>query len=240
MINQNCPYILRDLYYYDIVSAFPTIMGTQNYDFKNIDLSNKEERNQFIGKEQIQNKNLSTFLNESVKDLTDFYLQYNEIDDEDIIFRQKDGFIIKKMLVQNNLYIEMKLRHILSLMFIDVNRDKMIYFDEDDNIQVKGVRHYYEKLNDIYLKFLNLNFYDKKCLSVQLQDIKKSVIESNDKFLFGINDESVQYTFILKNGKNIRTYDVDFVDIDEIDRYKYFEFYFKPFLDAIFIEEFCK
>lgn len=238
MINQNCPLILHDLYYYDIVSAFPTIMSAQNYDFGNVDLNNKEERNIFIGKEQLKNQNLSSFLNESVKDLTDFYLQYNEINDDDVIFRQKDGFIITKMLAKNDLYIEMKLRHMLTLLFIDINRQSMIYFDENNNIEIKGVRHYYDALKPIYEKFFNLDFYNKKTLSLQLKDIKDSIILSKDKYLFGINDDDIKYTFILKNQKQIKTYDVDFVDIDEIDKNKYFNYYFKPFLDAIFIEEF--
>lgn len=238
MINQNCSLIQKDLYYYDIVSAFPTIMQNNNYDFGNINLDNKEERNIFIGKQQIKNKGLSIYLNDSIKELTDFYLQYNEVDDEDVIFRQKDGFILKKLLPKNNLYIEMKLRHMLSLLFIDIDRTKMIYFDEDNKIHVKGVRYYYEKLNDIYLKFLELNFYDKSVLATQLQYIKNNFINSKDKLLFGINGDDVQYTFILKNGKSIRTYDPDFVDIKEIDRIKYFNFYIKPFTDSIFKEEF--
>ena len=236
MINQNCPYILRDLYYYDIVSAFPTIMKNQNYDFGNVDLNNKEERNIFIGKEQIKNKNLGIFLNESVKDLTDFYLQYNEIDDEDVIFRQKDGFIITKMLAKNDMFIEMKLRHMLSLLFIDIHRQSMIYFDENDNIEVKGVRHFYDKLKDIFIKFKDFDFYNKRTLSLQMQDIKNNVVNSKDKLLFGIDDDDVRYTFILKNGKQIKTYDPDFVELSEIDTYKYFNYYFKPFLDSIFIE----
>ena len=48
-ISEKCPLIMRDLYYYDIVAAFPTIMGKQFYDFKNIDLDNKEERSKFVG-----------------------------------------------------------------------------------------------------------------------------------------------------------------------------------------------
>ena len=60
MINQTCPLVLRDLYYYDIVAAFPTIVQKQDYDFGNVDLSNKQERNMFIGKEQINNKNRVT------------------------------------------------------------------------------------------------------------------------------------------------------------------------------------
>jgi hypothetical protein len=214
-------------------------MQNNNYDFGDIDLNNKEERNIFIGKQQIKNKGLSQYLNDSIKELTDFYLQYNEIDDDDVIFRQKDGFILKRILPKNNLYIEMKLRHMLSLLFIDIDRTKLIYFDECDNIYIKGVRHYYDSLKSVYSKFLTLNFYDKSVLSLQLQTIKNEFINSTDKLLFGINGDDIQYTFILKNGKSIRTYDPDFVDINEIDRIKYFNFYIKPFTDAIFKEEFC-
>jgi len=236
MINQKCPLVLHDLYYYDIVSAFPTIMQNQNFNFGNIDLTNKQERNTFIGKQQIKNKNLSGYLNDSVKYLTDFYLQYNEIDDEDVIFRQKDGFILKTLLPKNNLYIEMSLRHTLPLLYIDTKREGMLYFDETDELYVKGVRYYYEKLDEIYSKFLNLDFYDTRTLCIQLQDIKDSVVNSNDKLLFGINGDDVQYTFILKNGKKVRTYDPDFVELDEIDKYRYFNHYFKPFTDSVFIE----
>ena len=52
MINQTCSLILKDLYFYDVVSAFPTIMNNVNYNFKDIDLDNKTERNIFIGLEQ--------------------------------------------------------------------------------------------------------------------------------------------------------------------------------------------
>ena len=238
MINQTCPLVLHDLYYYDIVGAFPTIMQNQNYDFGDIDLDNKQERNIFIGKQQIKNKNLSSYLNDSVKYLTDFYLQYNEIDDEDVIFRQKDGFILKKILPKNNLYIEMTLRHVLPILYIDITREKMIYFDENDELYVKGVRYYYDRLSDVYLKFKDLDFYNKKILCLQLQDIKNSVVYCKDKLFFGMNGDDVQYTFILKNGKKIRTYDPDFVELEEIDRQYYFDVYFKPFLDSIFIEEF--
>jgi len=238
MINQNCSLILHDLYYYDIVSAFPTIMSAQNYNFGNIDLNNKEERNIFIGREQLKNSNLGSFLNESVNNLTDFYLEYNEIDDNDVIFRQKDGFIITKMLAKNNLYIEMKLRHMLSLLFIDINRQSMVYFDENNDIEIKGVRHYYKALKNIYSKFIDLDFYNKKTLTIQLKNIRDNVVLSKDKFLFAIENDDNEYTFILKNQRQIKTYDVDFVDLEEIDKVKYFNYYFKPFLDAIYIEEF--
>lgn len=239
MINQNCSLVLRDLYYYDIVSAFPTLMKQQNYDFKDVDINDKEQRNLFIGKQQIGNQNLSGFLNESVKDLTDFYLQYNEIDDKDVIFRQKDGFILTKMLTFDNSFVEMKLRHMISIMIIDIKREKYITFDEDNNLSVKGVRHYYHRLDEIYKMFLDLNFYDIDILCTQLQNIKNIVLNQKDISFYGIEDEDdVGMLFIYKNGKNILTRDIDFIEPNKIDRNKYFDFYFKPFIDSIFMEVF--
>jgi len=237
MINQHCHLILRDLYYYDIVSAFPTILNNQNFDFGNVDLNNKMERNLFIGKKQIGNKNLSGFLNDSVNDLTDFYLQYNEIDDEDVIFRQKDGFILTKLLTNNNAFIEMKLRHMLQLLIIDVDREKMIYFDEDGNLSVKGVRHYYKQLDTIYKKFYDINFYDKNILCIQLQNIKDACLNNKDISFYGIDeDDDGRMLFMYKNGKTICTKDIEFIEPEKIDRQKYFNVYFKPFLDSIFME----
>jgi hypothetical protein len=227
---------MRDLYYYDIVSAFPTIMQNQNFNFGDLDLSNKEARNIFIGKKQIQNKNLSIFLNESVKNLTDFYLSINEINDDDVVYRQKDGFIITKPLVKNDMYIEMTLRHTLPILFIDTSKTLICYINESNEIEVKGIRNYYDKLMDVYKRFFDLNFYDVSVLTRQLQIIKDDFVNSKDKLMFGINGDDIQYTFILKNGKKIRTFDPDFVELNEIDRYKYFDYYFKPFMDAIFME----
>lgn len=238
MINQNCPYILKDLYFYDIVSAFPTIMQTQGYDFKDVDLDNKEERNIYIGRQQLKHKNLSLFLNDSIKDLTNFYLNHNEIDDDDVVYRQKDGFIIKKPLAKNNLYIEMKLRYIIDIMFIDIHRQSMITFNEFGDMEVKGVRNNYKRLEDIYRKFGNLDFYNKRTLMLQLEDIKNSVVESTDKSLFGVNAEDGSNIFILKNNKSIRTFDLDFVELEDIDKVKYFNVFFKPFIDSILMEIF--
>lgn len=239
MINKTCPLVLRDLYYYDIVSAFPTLMDQQHYDFGKVDLNNKEERNIFIGKQQINNKNLSGFLNESIKDLTNFYLQYNEIDDENVIFKQKDGFIINKMLTKNNSFIEMKLRFMITLLIIDVDREKILYFDDSGNMTVKGVRHYYQRLNDIYKKFYELNFYDKSILALQLQNIKDTCIQNKDITFYGIDeDDDGRMMFLYKNGKSITTRDVDFIEPEKINKCKYFDFYFKPFTDSVFMEAF--
>lgn len=235
MINRNCNLVLRDLFYYDVVAAFPTIMQQQHYDFGNILLDDKEERNIFIGKEQRDNKNLSSFLNNSVTSIVDYYLTINEIDESEIIFRQKDGVILTRKLLVNNQFIELKLRKILSLLLISLDRSNMIYFDDFGELSVKGIRHYYDRLDDIYRMFYKLDFYNKKILFQQLQYIKDKVVNNDDIMFYGIKKDDSRFTFITKTG-SITVHDIDFVNPEDIDKQKYFNFYFKPFIDSIYLE----
>lgn len=236
MINTTCSLVLRDLYLYDIVSAFPTIMSRQFYDFKGVSLDDKAARNVFIGKEQANNIQLSTYLNESVKSLTNHYLRINEIKDDEIIFRQKDGFILTKKLAINKDFIEMKLRSMISLLIINTNRTGMIYWDDFGELSVKGVPHYYHELDSIYTKIYDFNFYDIKTLFKQMESLKNKILKPTNIKLYGVEKEKGQYTFMLKNNKAMRVRDLDFVNPKDIDTRKYFNFYFKPFFDSIYLE----
>lgn len=235
MINKNCPLILRDLYSYDIVAAFPTIMSRQFYDFKGISLKDKQERNLFIGKEQKGNPQLSSFLNESVKSLTDYYLRVNEIKDDQVIFRQKDGFILSTKLAKNTDYIEMKYRGMIDLMILNTNRTAMVYFDEMGELSVKGVKYYYKGLDPIYKKFLTLDYYDKRTLFRQMENLKNKVLKPTDVSLYGVQKDDY-YTFMLKGEKAIRVKEFSYINPKDIDTRKYFNFYFKMFFDSIYIE----
>lgn len=210
-------------------------MSRQFYDFKGISLSNKTQRNLFIGKEQIGNPQLSSFLNESVKSLTDYYLRINEIKDDQIIFRQKDGFILSTRLARNSDYIEMKYRGMIDLMIVDINRSAMIYLDDMGDISVKGVRHYYKALNKIYKKLLMLDLYDKRTVFQQLENLKNKVLKPADLSLYGVQKDD-WYTFMLKGERAMRVKDFSYINPKDIDTRKYFNFYFKIFFDSIYIE----
>lgn len=235
MINKTCKLVLRDLFYYDVVAAFPTIMQQQHYDFQNISLDNKEERNRFIGLQQRDNKNLSSFLNNSISSLVDYYLTVNDVSGDEIIFRQKDGFILTRKLAISNQFIEMKLRKILTLMIISLDRSKMVYFDDLGEMSVKGVRYYYKRLDEIFRMIYNIDYYNKKIMFEQMAYIKHKVIHNEDIMFYGIEKDPRTFTFVTKTG-SITVHDIDFVDPDSIDRVKYFDFYFKPFLDSIYLE----
>ena len=233
MINQNCPLICRDLFSYDIVSAFPSIMKEINYDFTNINLSNKIERNIFIGKEQIDNEILSSYLNKSVESLLDFYLKDSNIQDNEIISTQKDGFILTKKLNNTNEFIEMKFREYIDFLIFTIDRKKFLYCS-DNKITVKGVPYYYSALDSIFQQFSNLNFYNKKNLFQQLDTIKNSILLSTDKSLFLI--PKTEKTFIVSTYKgDFEMSDSNLISIESINKKRYFDHYFKDFLNSIFL-----
>jgi len=234
MISTTCSLIVRDLYSYDIVSAYPSILSNQHYDFKGIDLDNKSERSIFLGKQQIGNENLSSFLMESVDSLVKFYLLENNITDDEVISTQRDGFIIKRMLENNDEFIEMKYRGFIDFLIITPDRQKFLYCS-DNEITVKGISHYYKELDSVYKLFANLNFYDKSALFGQMENIKNTILQSNNKNLFMIPKDGTSFMVSTLTG-DIEIKDPEYISIDQIDKNKYFNHFFKEFLNSIYLE----
>lgn len=223
---------MKDLYLYDIQSAFPKILQSVNYDFKDVDLNNKSERNIFIGKQQKDNENLSEFLNESVANLIKFYLQENQVSDEEVIVTQKDGVIISKRLSNTDEFIELKFRGYLDFLIISIERNHFIYMLNDEII-IKGIPNFYDALNPIYQKFSCLNFYNKKVLFKQLEDIKNSFLLSPDKNLFMIPHD---HKFIVRTFQSdILVSDATMFELKMVDKKRYFNHYFRGLLDSVFI-----
>jgi hypothetical protein len=232
MINQNCPLLLRDLYHYDIVSAHPSILQKQFFDFCGVDLEDKKARNIFIGQSQIGNENLSSFLQTSVDNLVRFYLQENQVSEEEVITIQKDGVIIKKMLENDDEFIPIKYRGFIDFLILSPDRTKFLYL-MDDKIIVKGISHYYQELDTIYQKFANFNFYDKTILFDQLQNIKEEILTTENKKLFLIPREENSFVVSTHKG-DIQIKDPDFVDLNSIDRMKYCNHYFMDFFRSVY------
>lgn len=231
-INQTCPYLLRGLYSYDIISAYPKILKSYNYNIEGIDWTNKEERNKAIGIAQINNSNLSKILQMTIDNLIDFYLKENDINENELIIRQKDGFIVTKLLTKNTGSINMDYRGMVDFMIITLDRKKFLYC-QDDNIEVKGISRKYQSILKWYQKLENLSFYDKNELFKQLYSLKKSFLENEDKNLFLIPSED-EYIIATKELGDLQISDPSIISIHDIDRLKYYQHYIQPFFKSIF------
>ena len=233
-INQKCPLILRDCYSYDIQSAYPTILGKQFFDFKDVDLEDKQQRSVFIGLQQRENKELSSFLMESADNLVQFYLKENNVPDTNIIITQRDGFIITELLDNDDEFITMKLREYIDVLILSVDRKKYLYSSEGV-VVIKGVPHYFDGLMMIYKMFADLNFYNKSALFDQLDQIKQTIFTTEDKSLFMIPDGTGSYIVGTHKG-DIKVKDPDLVPLKSINRNKYYQHFFEEFMQSIFLQ----
>lgn len=232
-INKECPLVLRGLYSYDVVSAYPSILKKFNYDFGDVDLDNKAERNRAIGIAQINNSEMSNFLSSTIQGILDFFLTENKIEKKEIISIQKDGFILTRKLTTISGPIEMTYRGLIDFLIISIDRKKMLY-SKDFEIEVRGISRKYGSIEKWYQKFLDLNLYDKNGLFKQLYSLKNNFINSSDKDLFLIPTED-DFIVATKDLGDLQVSNPDFINVNDIDRMKYYQHYIQPFFQPLFI-----
>jgi len=232
-INLNCPLFLKDLYSYDIKSCYYEIANQAYYDLNGIDKHNKSERNIELGKLQITNPNLQKYLQETADSIIDYYIFNNNLIEENIIVRQRDGFIITKLLKDNDSIMKLDFREHISFMLITLDRRKYITVSEQNGVTVKGVPNNYTGIMKVYDKFKNLNMYNKKGLFKQLSKLKQYIFECDDIDVFTIDKNDKKLLLIKKYG--VIEIKKGVYSTKSIDREKYYQFYIKEFVDSLIL-----
>lgn len=237
-INKKCNLFLRDLYSYDIQSCHYTILENIGFDLTDIPKEEKLKRNIKIGNLMKMNPKLTHVLRSVTTSTINEYILRNDIKEDDIILRQYDGLILTRTLKETvDRYIPLDLREMFQYMIISIDRSMYIALTSS-NIKVKGVPNSYESMNKIYRKLLNINFMNKSSIFTSLQKIKDSVLNSEDPNLFAIPNGD-QYTIYFKKYEELKIgkSTINLIDVDDIDKNKYFDFYIKPFIKSI-VKEF--
>ena len=231
-INTKCDLVQKDVYLYDMKSCYYKISETVFYDLRGIDKDDKEARNIALGKEQIDNPNLQKFLADEADSIIDYYLHENGILPEDIILRQRDGFIINQLLIDNNSLMKIDLREHICTMIITLDRKKYLTIS-DQGVTVKGMPNKYEGIDKFYNKLQNLNLFSKKGLFKQLKKLKEEFFSTTDinVFLIKRGDKDLLITkragLIEVKSKNIL--------LKAIDRQKYYDLYLRDFIDPLIL-----
>jgi len=224
---------LKDLYFYDIKSCYAQIADSVHYKLPDVDRDNKAERNIAIGKEQIGNPGLTDFMNKSAEAIVSFYLTDNNVDLDDIVLIQRDGCILKKLLKNNSSMMTMDLRAHYNFMIITPDRSKYMAAT-DDEIIVKGVANRYPALDKVYMKFKDLNFYNKKSLFKQLNGIRKLVLGNVDSNFYLIEHNKKRLLMHRKRGL-LEMKSGTNVSMKSIEVEKYYDVYFRPFIEVLFL-----
>lgn len=237
-INKTINLVLKDVYSYDISSCHYNILKQLGFDVSDIDKDNKEKRNITIGKMMKENPRITFVLRETTNNIIMEYLNINNIKDEEIVTIQYDGFISIKPLKELNLYIPLELRTIYNKLIISSDRNKFIALDHKDKLDVKGVAHRYDEMDNIYKKILDINFISKKMIFERLQKIKNEIVSGENIKLYGIPIDDENYNVIFKGYGIIPISQsvISMLDLDDIEKEKYFDIYIRPFTESICFE----
>jgi hypothetical protein len=234
MINKSCSLVLQDLYLYDFKSAYPRILDSIGWDFKDIDLDDKKARNISIGLAQQGNENLSSFLMNTVGNLLQFYLSENEVSEENVIVTQRDGFIINSYLRNTAEFLELDLREHIHLLIITPDRKKYLTVS-DQGVTVKGMQNNYDSLLEGYKLFGDLNFYNKSVLFKQLDRLKQKILTGQSKRFYMVQVGEKMAVITKNHGTLVVANDTVF-NLEDVDTQKYYDHYFKEFTQSIFLQ----
>lgn len=231
-ISKTCPLVISDLYFYDFVSAYPTILKRLDWNLSGVDLNNKTERNIYIGNLQKGNKNLSSFFQTQVDTLLDYYLGVNNISSDNVILRQKDGFITNVPLRDNSSLMMLDKRFDISHAIISRDRRKIL-IATDDFVEVKGVSNYYKSLDMVYNEFRNLSFYSKSSLFSQMDKIKRMVFSVNEKRFYMVPRKD---GYLINTHIGLLTIKNDSLfSLRDIEHSPYYEKFFREFIESLFL-----
>jgi hypothetical protein len=203
----------------------------------NINENDKEVRNTQIGLLMRDNPKITSVLRDITNSTISEYLLRNEILEDDLIIRQYDGIIIKRLLTKTDYHLNLELKNVFEVFIISIDRSKYIAKDKNQYF-VKGVSHKYSEMDNMYKKILNINYLDKVSLFKSLQKIKDELLYSEDPLLFCIPIDDNKFNVFLKRYGEIEITQstANILCTDDIDKQKYFDYYIKPFTESIVLE----
>jgi len=233
-INKKCNLFLRGVYLYDISSCHYVILEKLGFDVSKIDKNDKEKRNTQIGLAIRDNPRLGTALRSITTSTVDEYLKENNVSEDDVILRQYDGILVTKRLTITKGHIPLDLQKFFDIFIISIDRSCYLGFTYD-SVTIKGVSNRYLRMDEVYKKLSRINYNSKESVFKGLEEVKKLIFNTDDIMLFCIESEEDKYSVMLKQYGEIEVSKstAKLLDMNEIDRQKYFDFYLKPFTMSI-------
>ena len=229
---------MRDIYLYDIVSCHYSILEKAGFDVSFLEKDNKKKRNIQIGLLMKDNPRYTSLLRNTTNSIIDEYISINKLKDEEIVTRQYDGIIVTRPLYETKLTIPLALQSNIMIFISSLKRNSYISYD-GNTTSIKGVPNRYKVIDSLYHQFLTAtNFVNKSSVFKQLQKLKDLFLESTNTNLFCIPINDNSFVVYLKEFGDIKIskQTSKMLDIDDIDKEWYFNFYIKPFAQSIVLE----
>ena len=236
-INKDCKLFLRDVYLYDISACHYTIVKNLGLDLSDIDENDKEARNIRIGIMMRDNPKLTPIIRSITESTISEYMLRNDVSKEEVITRQYDGFIVtKKLKDTTSASLPIGFKKMFQNLIISIDRKNYIAFD-GNTVDIKGVSNKYDRMNKMLEKVAKLNFLNKTAIFTGLEKIKNEIFKSSDPYLYCMPEGEKFSIMIKKYGQiEIGKSAVKILDLDDVDREWYFNYYIKPFTKSIVAE----
>lgn len=230
-------FFLSDVYSYDISACHYRILESLGFNVSVLDKNDKQKRNIAIGKLMGENQVISSMLRQTTESLISEYIKRNGLEEDDILIRQYDGFLTKKLLYETDQYLPIQLKDTFQKMIVSINKDKYIATDGKSTV-VKGVANNYDGIENFFTRLLNINFVSKNEIFNCLKKLKDSFNDYKDVNAFCIPyDETFNSVIFKTYGQITVSKQVSkMIEHNDIDKQKYYDIYLKEFVQGIIID----
>lgn len=237
-INKGIRPFLRNIYSYDISHCHYEIMVRNGIDVSHIEKDDKTKRNIQIGLMMKENSRLTDLLRTVTNSTIDEYILQSKLRESEIVLRQYDGlYTTKKMNIESRGKIPLELRDLYTVFISSLNREMFIAIDDFNKTKMKGIPNKYQGIENYLEKILKINYLSKTAIFKSLEKIKNSFFSDEDVLVFAIPEDDKFKIHILEYGELIVSEPtLDIIDIDEIDKQKYYDIYLRPFTETICME----
>jgi len=212
--------VYENLYSYDVRSCYYTMFNSVGFDVGGeVNIFNKKERNVRVGKLQKGNSNLSNNLISTVDYVINDYISSNLLNLDDILIRQRDGFICKRKIYSTNSSIPIGFKGKINKLIFGVNKNKFILIHQNGTVSVKGISRPYD--SSFFNLFKCLDFSNYKNLILGLEKMRNQFFTKKN-MLWHCYKIDNSYTVKLKNGTYIQIPDnklsYNYINVKYIDK----------------------
>ena len=151
-LNKSHGYVLTDVYDYDFAKCMYEMFKRLGYRIDDIDLSTKYNRNRSIGLIIRKYPEIGERCRKFVSSAISQYIMRNNLNENDIITTQFDGFISTKEIKEINLFMPLIIKSHFKKFIISFTDNSFIAINDNDEITAKGISLKPEGIEKYYKK----------------------------------------------------------------------------------------
>ncbi len=229
--------VFDNLYEYDFEACVYNLLNNIQCDLSHIDYDNKELRNIQIGQMQKENPVLKHVLSDGMKRLIRLYVKENNLKEENLVWRQKDGFIVDKVLESTDISFKLLFRKNITKLIKSMDNKKLLILYMDNTVAIKGMIH--KPLDTSFYKLMfNIDFSNRKKILEGCEYLRKTFLASNNMNWFARESKDGVITIPMKGDTLLKISKsmLSNIDSSDVDKFVIYSNYIYPFVQTLLIQ----